>query len=167
MAQGPAGVVAVESKCTEPLERTTPLFSPAYAEQIRHERRGGVWFRAMGTVLAEPHSFSALDVAQLIKHAFGLARCFEEQLTTLLYLYWEPREAIMLAHRGEIERFARLVTGGFPTFRAQSYGELWAEWQLAARPAWLEDHVHNLRARYGVSLHDGPRPELDPAQSPI
>jgi hypothetical protein len=59
------------------------------------------------------------------------------------------------------------VTGGFPTFRAQSYRELWAEWQQATRPAWLEDHVHNLRARYGVALEDGPTLEPATAHSPI
>ena len=64
----------------------------------------------MQTVQAQPDSFRLLDVAQLIKHAFGLARCFKAQPTTLLYLYWEPldadRQAIMLAHRLETERFA-------------------------------------------------------------
>jgi len=171
LAEGPAGVVAVESKLTEPLQPTAPCFSPRYAGQIWDERRAGVWFGAMETVLAQPDSFSALDVAQLVKHALGLARCFKEQRTTLLYLYWEPlgaeRETVILAHRREIERFARLVTGGFPTFRAQSYRELWAEWQQAARPAWLEDHVGNLRARYGVSLEDGPAFKPAAAQSPI
>jgi len=73
LAEGPAGVVAVESKLTEPLQPTAPCFSPKFAEQIRDERRGGVWFRAMETVLAEPDSFSALDVAQLIKHALPRA----------------------------------------------------------------------------------------------
>ena len=161
VAEAPPGVVAVESKCTEPLQRTAPYFSPAFAEQICDERRAGVWFRAMETVRAAPRSFSSLDVAQLIKHAFGLARCFKERPATLLYLYWEPldadREAVVLAHRREIERFARLVAGGFPAFRAQSYRALWAEWQEATQPSWLKDHVANLRARYDVPL-DGAAP---------
>jgi hypothetical protein len=41
LAQGPAGIVAVESKCTEHLLPKQPRFSPAYAEQIRDERRDG------------------------------------------------------------------------------------------------------------------------------
>ena len=159
VAQGPAGVVAVESKLTEPLQPTAPCFSPRYAERIWDERRAGVWFRAMETVRAQPDSFSSLDVAQLIKHAFGLARCFKGQRTTLLYLYWEPqdadRAADILAHRREIERFARMVTDGFPEFRAQSYRELWAEWQQGAGPSWLKDHVGNLQERYGVMIGAG------------
>jgi hypothetical protein len=159
LAEGPAGVVAVESKLTEPLQPTAPCFSPRYAGQIWDERRAGVWFRAMETVLAQPDSFSALDVAQLIKHAFGLARCFKGQRTTLLYLYWEPLDAdstaAILAHRREIERFARLAAGGFPVFRAQSYLELWAHWQEATRPHWLKEHVAKLRERYDVPLKGG------------
>ena len=159
LAQGPAGVVAVESKFTEPLQPTTPCFSPAYSGEIRDERRAGVWFRAMETVVGERDSFGSLDVAQLIKHAFGLARCFKGQRTTLLYLYWEPqdadRTAAILAHRYELERFARLVAGGFPAFHAQSYRELWAQWQEATRPHWLKEHVARLRARYDVSLDGG------------
>jgi hypothetical protein len=171
VAEAPAGVIAVESKCTEPLQPTAPWFSRKHADQIRDERRAGVWFRAMQSVQAEPDSFRLLDVAQLIKHAFGLARCFKGRQATLLYLYWEPQDAdcvaVTLAHRREIERFARLVAGGFPVFRAQSYLELWAEWERAARPSWLAEHVHNLRARYGVALAEGRRREPMIAHSPM
>ena len=159
LAQGPAGIVAVESKCTEHLAPKVPSFSPAYAEQIRDERRAGVWFRAMETMLERPDSFALLDVAQLIKHAFGLARCFAARPTTLLYLYWEPLDAdrhpVFRQHRCEIERFSDLAAGGFPAFRAQTYGELWGVWQQTARPRWLRDHAANLQARYAVSLGGG------------
>jgi hypothetical protein len=159
LAQGPAGVVAVESKCTEHLGHKAPSFSPAYSEQIRDERRAGVWFRAMETVLAQPDLFGFLDVAQLIKHAFGLARCFRARPTTLLYLCWEPLDAdrhpMFRQHRREIERFSDLVAGGFPAFRTQSYSELWAVWQEAAQPKWLRDHAAQLVARYAIPLDGG------------
>jgi hypothetical protein len=75
---------------------------------------------------------------------------------------WEPldadREPVMLAHRRETARFASLVAGGFPAFRAQSYRDLWAAWQQTARPAWLKDHTDNLRARYGVCLGNRAKP---------
>ena len=161
VAQGPAGVVAVESKCTEHLQPKAARFSPAYGQQIRDERRAGAWFRAMATVRERPERFRLLDVAQLIKHAFGLARCFKGQPTTLLYLYWEPidaaRQPLMLAHRLEVARFARLVRGGVPAFHAQSYRELWDDWQQPGRPSWLQEHALNLRARYAVSLGAGPQ----------
>jgi len=159
LAHGPAGVVAVESKCTEHLGRTLPSFSPAYSKQIRDERRAGVWFHAMGFVGERPDSFALLDVAQLVKHAFGLARCFRGRPTTLLYLYWEPLDAdrhpIFRQHRCEIERFGDLVAGGFPAFRTQSYSELWAVWQETAQPKWLRDHAAQLQARYAIPLGAG------------
>ena len=60
VAEGPAGVIAVELKCTEPLSPTVPSFSQKYEEQVRDERRGGEWFRAMQTVQAQPDSFRLL-----------------------------------------------------------------------------------------------------------
>lgn len=159
LAQGHAGVVAVESKCTEHLQPKAPRFSPAYAEQIRDERREGPWFRAMGSVLDQPDSFALLDVAQLIKHAFGLARSFKGRPATLLYLYWEPLDAdrrpVLRQHRREVERFSRVVAGGFPTFRAQSYPDLWAAWDQTTEPKWLRDHAATVRARYAISLDGG------------
>jgi hypothetical protein len=105
LAQGRAGVVAAESKCTEHLDPKVPAFSPAYAEQILDERRAGPWFRARDSLLTGQEKFEFLDAAQLIKHAFGLARRFPLPVT-LLYLYWEPRDgarhASILAHRTEI-----------------------------------------------------------------
>jgi hypothetical protein len=158
LAQGRAGVVAAESKCTEHLDPKVPAFSPAYAEQILDERRAGPWFRAMKAILKGEETFNFLDAAQLIKHAFGLARRFPLPVT-LLYLYWEPRDgarhASILAHRTEIRRFARLVAGGQPAFRAQSYLKLWGEWQRPGRPGWLKKHVVNLRDRCEVDLTEG------------
>jgi hypothetical protein len=91
----------------------------------------------------------------LREHAFGLARCFAGRPVTLLYLQ-EPTDAerhpIFRQHRREIERFARLVAGGFPAFCAQSYPDLWNAWQDAARPDWLRHHLANLRARYAIPL---------------
>jgi hypothetical protein len=156
VAQGAAGVVAVESKCTEHLQPTAPRFSPAYAEQIQDERRDGPWFRAMELMREEPGMFELVDAAQLTKHAFGPTRCFAGRPVTLLYLYWEPTDAdrhpIFRQHRCEIERFSRLVAGGFPAFQAQSYPDLWKAWQDAVRPDWLPTHLTNLRARYDIPL---------------
>jgi hypothetical protein len=156
LAQGAARIVAVESKCTEHLEPKVPRFSPAYAEQIRDARRDGPWFRAMTAIVEQPASFALLDAAQLIKHAFGLARCFEGQQVTLLYLYWEPsyaaRHPIFGRHKHEVTRFSDLVSGGFPEFRAQSYRDLWESWERLDEPRWLREHVANLRGRYEVSL---------------
>ncbi len=91
----PGLVIGIESKCTEYLSRnewssTKPPFKPAYFEQIVDERRNGPWFKAMVEINREPDQFRYLDVAQLVKHAFGLASCFKGAAVTLLYLFWEP-----------------------------------------------------------------------------
>jgi hypothetical protein len=113
----------------------------------------------MTDLLEKPDSFALLDVAQLIKHAFGLARSFQGRPATLLYLYWKPLEAdrhpVLRQHRREVERFSRLVAGGFPAFRAQSYLDLWVAWNEATAPSWLRVHAANLRTRYAISLDGG------------
>ena len=54
-----------------------------------------------------PDQYTWLDAAQVIKHAFGLARSFPDRPVTLLYLFWEPANPTagpeFVAHRDEIE----------------------------------------------------------------
>lgn len=155
LASGPMGVVGIESKLTEYLSKHSASFSPAYADQIRDARREQGYFREMERLMDAPNTYVWLDAAQLIKHAFGLARTFGDQPTTLLYLYWEPANpecsAEFAQHRREIELFAERVSGSTPTFVAMSYPELWASWRRAA-PEWLVGHMRQLEARYLVRL---------------
>ena len=90
LLSGPTRVVGIESKLTEYLARHRATFSSAYAEQIHDDRREQGYFREMLRLVDAPESYVWLDAAQLIKHAFGLARCFADRHVTLLYLYWEP-----------------------------------------------------------------------------
>ena len=159
VCEGDDGIVAIESKCVEYIrEKKTATFSSAYFDQIKDERRGGKWFAAMERVSNGATTFDTLDVAQLVKHAFGLARCFEGSSCTLLYLFWEPSNAARFSifphHRSEVARFAELVDGGFPRFAALSYPELWSSWSAlpSTRASWLFDHVQNLQDRYFVAL---------------
>lgn len=169
VAERPGHVVAVESKCLEYLSPHTAKFSPAYREQIKDGRREGLWFAAMLRALEQPNEYRHLDVAQLIKHAFGLAPTFPGQDVTLLYLYWEPANAnvfdVFHEHRAEIERFAECIRGATPRFRALSYPALWSVWSRASAAGWLGPHVESLRERYLVTLgaqivNDGGRGEL-------
>ena len=152
---GLGGIVGVESKLTEHLSRHRAAFSPRYRERIRDERRQSAWFREMLCLEEDPRRYAWLDAAQLVKHAFGLARTFPDGALTLLYLYWEPRHAEQLppfaGHRCEVEAFSARVAGSRPTFRALAYPELWACWSGKTRP-WLSAHLDALRARYDVDL---------------
>ena len=87
LADGPNGVVAVESKCLEPLTPHKAEFAPAYDSEIEHKRRQTAWFREMQRLVENPRSYHWLDAAQLVKHAFDLAYTFPDQPVTLLYLF--------------------------------------------------------------------------------
>lgn len=156
LLSGPGGVVGIESKLTEYLTPHRAAFSPAYAEQIRDARREQGYFREMLRLMDEPDSYVWLDAAQLIKHAFGLAKTFGDQPVTLLYLFWEPANPsaseVFAAHRQEIAAFAERVAGSTPVFRAMSYPELWSSWQDAEPAHWLAPHIAALRKRYEVTI---------------
>ena len=152
---GPAGVVGIESKLTEPLSRHRAVFSPKYRERIQDERREGAWFQEMSALEEDPKRYAWLDAAQLVKHAFGLAHTFPDGAVTLLYLYWEPRNAerfpLLVEHRGEIDAFSGRVAGSRPSFGTMTYPELWRTWSEAP-PSWLTVHLDALRARYDVEI---------------
>ncbi|KMK66146.1 hypothetical protein [Puniceibacterium sp. IMCC21224] len=154
--EGATSVVGVESKLTEMLGRHRAAFSDAYRDQITDFRRTQGYFREMLRLREAPDSYARLDAAQLIKHAFGLARCFGDRPVTLLYLYWEPAnpecDPIFAAHRREIAEFADRVADATPTFAALSYPELWAFWQHHAPPQWLPGHLEALHQRYGMAI---------------
>lgn len=153
---GPGGVVGIESKLTEHLSAHRAEFSPAYEEQIRDARRDQGYFREMLRLRDRPDHYTWLDAAQLIKHAFGLARTFPDRPVTLLYLFWEPANPDagpeFVAHREEIDEFRARVAGSSPAFEAMSYPELWRSWQETEPADWLVRHLRNLHARYGVTL---------------
>jgi hypothetical protein len=155
VASGPNGVVAIESKCLEPLMSHKADFAPAYEAEIRDERRQSAWFREMQRIAADPKTYRWLDVAQLVKHAFGLAYTFTDRPVTLLYLFWEPSNpevySIFAEHRAELNQFAASINGGRPNFIALSYPELWKLWDSDSGPEWLPIHVRRLRARYSVA----------------
>ncbi len=154
LADGPSGVVAVESKCLETLTPHVANFASAYEYEIKDQRRQSAWFREMQRLVKEPKTYRWLDAAQLVKHAFGVAHTFPRQPITLLYIFWEPANANefpnFAEHRDEVTRFAESISGGGPEFVAMSYPELWRLWDTQSEPEWLYSHVQNLRLRYGV-----------------
>src|SRR5665213_2153147 len=99
-----------------------------------------------------PRSYRWLDVAQLVKHAFGLAYTFPNRPVTLLYLFWEPSNPeafpVFGEHQQEIARFSEAIAGGGPKFVSMSYSALWRDWEASNEPEWLRTHVGSLRARY-------------------
>jgi hypothetical protein len=156
VAVGDRGIVAVESKCTEPLTEHRAAFRDAYrarVEQLAHPS----WRGRFDELLAEPSRYRFLDAAQLVKHYLGLKNTFVDRpRLTLAYLWWEPANAaelpIFADHRNEVAAFAAGLADPQVGFHAQAYPELWSEWEAQSEPAWLRGHVAQLRRRYLVDV---------------
>ena len=99
LLRGSRDVVGIESKLTEPLSKHRASFKPAYRENIRDERRDSAWFAEMLRLEQEPESYYWLDAAQLVKHAFGLARTCPCAPVTLFYIYWDELESDLCRYR--------------------------------------------------------------------
>jgi len=149
-------VVAIESKCVEYLQPKRAFFSSSY-DKIADARAGSAFFKLIPRLRANMNEFRSLDAAQLVKHYLGLTNSWPGMRLTMLYAYWEPRNAsafdVFIEHRKEIEKFGELVRAETNfTFRAACHRELWAEWEEADTPEWLPDHVQALRQRYDVLI---------------
>lgn len=147
----PSGTLAIESKFLEYLTPKTPKFSASYEklEAVTGDKQ--LWKLYRKTLNGKP---AFLDCAQLIKHCFGiLAQKRKGVEATLVYLYWEPRNAEDFEefrnHRAEITDFSKGLAGSSIPFVAMTYSELWEQW--STKPE-LKNHVAALRKRYEVSI---------------
>ena len=157
LLSGPDCVVGIESKLTEYLAAHPAKFSDAYAEQICDERCEQGYFQEMLRLMKQPGSYSFLDAAQLIKHAFGLANNFRGRPVILLYLFWEPANAnefpVFAAHRQEVDAFSEKMAVSKPAFKAMSYNELWHYWRGCRNvPEWLSVHIDAMQGRYHIAI---------------
>lgn len=141
-------IVAIESKCTEWMDSKPAVFSSSY-DRLQSSLGDSAWFRVMRDLRVTPDRFRFLDAAQLVKHAFGLLKRFGSQPVRLVYLYWEPANAVQwaecLRHRDEVLELANAVADSTVRLVPMSYAQLWDEWERAAPPA----HLPFLRMRYG------------------
>lgn len=147
-------VVAIESKCLEFLRIKRAVFSKSY-DGISDARASSPVFKLIPHLRENAEKFRRLDVAQLVKHYPGLKTSWPDKRITLLYIYWEPKNANsfpqFMEHQTEINRFCELVRGGSTLwFQSACHRSLWAQWESGAKPEWLKDHVFELRRRYDV-----------------
>lgn len=162
-------VLAIESKFIEPLSRKDQKFSSKYEAPFRG-RNGAVsdaepeWVALyeavveMKKIAREKRRFQRLDAAQLIKHYLGLHVTYRAKPVVLVYLFWEPSNAIDLEpfrrHRLEISDFSEALRDGSShvQFKALSYRELWEEWESNSRWDGMDLHLSRLRQRYDLEL---------------
>lgn len=144
-------VVGVESKFSEWLTPNSPgkeLFKPKY-----FSTPGGLW-AARGLPACQQLAselqvgstkFRHLDVAQLLKHALGLARQHPGHFE-LHYIFFDCPGPESLVHHAELKEFARRVDGDFQ-FRYGSYQDLFQVLVKEVGPEQVS-YVAYLRERY-------------------
>jgi hypothetical protein len=152
LAESDTDVIAVESKLLEYFAPKKPRFTKSYRKE-RLPQAEDKWLALMERLRDSDPKY--LDVAQLIKHYFGLRNATEytSRNITLLYLFWEPENRskfdIFQKHRDELNEFAREVANTSIGFAYKSYAELWSEW---IAEGILKTHVKKLQARYSIKL---------------
>src|SRR5262249_21244379 len=132
-----SGAVAIESKFLEYFTPKRPDFAPSYTRAALPWAENCWWQVLEDSKRAGKHH---LDIAQLVKHYLGISRLLAEgdergwkpTEAELLYLFWEPENAVHIEacrqHRNEIQQLASQVSESKLLFRWHSYQELWREW---------------------------------------
>lgn len=140
----PSALIGIESKRFEPFrDKKSAAFSDAYWRPVWGGRMKG--YEGVRDRLNEnPHLYAHLDVAQLVKHAFGLRSQVHRTgahrglRPILLYVYAEPDvwprtgrvidDDAKAEHRVEIARFARHVADDEVTFVSCSWRDMLNFW---------------------------------------
>ena len=149
-------MLAVTVRCCEYLARRRSPVSESYDRLLATTPGLEPWRDKLERWRAAPGALRFVDLGALVKYALALARTFPERPATLLYLYWEPLDAGRFEefrrHREELTAIAEATRGARITLVAQSLAALGDDWGRRKTPTWLADHVHRLRARYGVAI---------------
>lgn len=149
----PTHVIGVESRRFEPFrDAKTVSLSPAYDRDVWGQQMAP-FTRMRDRLRSGEAPYVHLDVAQLVKHAFGLVIEGRRlgKIPVLLYLYAEPtqRGAVVISpeaiarHQAEIADFAAAVARAEVRFAACSWREWLAGWTGDARA-----HADVLTARF-------------------
>lgn len=142
-------VVGIESKFLEILTPKKPEFSASY-KRSAFPHVEDCWWQLLEQA-RDKRKPQRLDIAQLIKHYLGLKNQCADRDIILLYLFWEPNNwhdfSEYREHRAELAAMLYGTDDGSTRFLAQSYPELWQEWD---RQDIMTEHVANLRQRYCV-----------------
>lgn len=149
-------LIGVESKRFEPYrDKKTVSFSEAYSRD-KWGPRMGPWEAMRDALVSGRERFHFLDVAQLVKHAFGLVTQgrLKGKESVLVYLFAEPEKrgdvsiprTTLIRHREEIARFSAAVAHAQVAFHAISYREWLARWP--ASPSSVRRHAVAILERF-------------------
>ena len=143
-------IIGVESKLAEPFKKKTAKFSESYNTIIEKlpERS---WEKAFHFLKDNPDHYTTLDAGQLVKHYLGLRNTFAGKEISLMYLYWEPKNAdrftFFCDHRDEALDFSNRVKESDIEMIPVTYKDIWEEIEIIDKK-----HVDALRMRYELNI---------------
>lgn len=156
------GVIGVESKRYEPYRAKSEIeLSDAYWRPVWGDKMRG-YEQIRDLIRDRKSTFEHLDVAQLVKHAFGLRTLVNTETAApskhavLYYLFAEPRcwpdgrplsPVDVQKHRDEIVQFSALVANNEVEFIWSSYWELLSTWYTEG-DQFIREHVGAVLARF-------------------
>jgi hypothetical protein len=157
--ESPQIIIAIESKFCEVFDKKHPEFSEQYNKyrsSYNDEFTGSNWLFPLDDITTL-QSFKYLDVAQLVKHYFGLkhyAKTHDTKEIVLLYAYWEPKkssttyESVYKNHAAELSRFKALIGNDHQvSFYYTSYRNLIENWSRI-KDTKVQNHVTAFKNRY-------------------
>lgn len=146
-------VVAVTSRTTDYLQKKKTKLAANYLD-IGMGRPFEPWRDLARGVVENRSQLSRVDVASLVKFAYGLARTFPTHKILLVYLYWEPQGVgtmpLFGVHRAELDEIAAQAKHSKVEFFAQSFDDLWTSWRDRHDPFWVGELVAQLQDRFTV-----------------
>lgn len=154
-------IIGIESKFTELFDKKKKEFSDQYRMYIRSNQEeflGSPWidFIDQENLIG---SYKHLDVAQLVKHYFGLKHYKKthnpKKTIYLLYLYWYPNghdlqdDLVYKEHDEELGRFASYVEKDRDIiFKHMTYNQLYQSWCMSAYDDNVRAHLLEFERRY-------------------
>jgi hypothetical protein len=155
--EGPAIVVGIESKLTETLATHPPVaWKASYKTDAMAALLTGGWRTVFLDSLCRRWAPQHPHLEQLLKHALALNSHDHQREVHLVYCYWEPTNADdideMRRHRTETAELVARVGQTPPHLHAVTYQALLDEWRRLTTPAWIAEHIDQLRDRYTLSI---------------
>jgi hypothetical protein len=158
-------LIGIESKRYEPFRsKGGATMSDAYWRPVWGSDMRG-YEHVRDSLRDRTSQFRMLDVAQLVKHAFGLrtavhrAGPLKDKRAILFYLFSEPRswparaqtisQADHEIHQNEISKFAKEIAGNEVTFLSCSYHKLLTAWH-ASLEVIIRTHALAVRTKFDI-----------------
>jgi hypothetical protein len=160
LVETPTHIVGIESKRFEPYRGPhLPSFSPAFDRDV-WQPGTGPYLALLSALTSNSIDLSALDAAQLVKHALALSTQAARlgKRPALLYLYADPAkwpdgrdvsQAIRTRHADHLASFTRKVVGADVQFASATYVELLQTWLRASSD--VQEHARAVMEHFCIA----------------